>query len=164
MKVLIIGNIGCGKTYIGKQLSKKLNLKLYHIDDICFKPGGYTNEHKRTSSERKEIIKDIMQNKSYIIEGASGLTAKQFANVCTHLVFLNYPKMICLNSIKTRTLESGQVSSKKQTNDLYNYAKTYYLPTNTGSISRHTHEQIASNFKYNKYIIYDRESASRLTI
>ncbi|WP_185877534.1 shikimate kinase [Blattabacterium cuenoti] len=37
MKITLIGYMGCGKTTIGKNLSKKLNYKFYDLDDIIIK-------------------------------------------------------------------------------------------------------------------------------
>ena len=164
MIILIIGNAGCGKTYIGKKLSKNLDIPLFHIDLIWFKPGGYSKDHQRTASERDSVTKDIMSHKSYIIEGASGITAKKFAKVDTHLIFIKYPKEVCLNSIKTRALDKGQKSTKSETDWLYNFAKEYYSKKNQGSVSLFTHEEIVNNFKKSIYILTSREDANKLAI
>jgi adenylate kinase family enzyme len=59
MKLLIIGNAGCGKTYLAKKISSLKKIPIFHIDNIWFKPGGYSKEFERTSLQRKKIIKDI---------------------------------------------------------------------------------------------------------
>lgn len=164
MIILIIGNAGCGKSYLGKRLSKVLNIPLFCIDSIWFKPGGYSKEHERTAKERNTVTKNIMNNKTYIIEGASGITAKKFAKIATHLIFIKYPKSVCLKSIRTRKLPSGQVSSKEQTDWLYNFAKEYYEKNNTDSCSLITHQNIVSGFKKSIYILTTREDANRLAI
>jgi hypothetical protein len=117
------------KLILVKNYQKNL---IFHIDLIWFKPGGYSKDHQRTASDRESVTKDIMLNKSYIIEGASGITSKKFAKVATHLVFIKYPKDVCLNSIRHRHLDKGQNSSKAETDWLYNFAKTYYSKTNKG--------------------------------
>lgn len=137
---------------------------MFGIDDIWFKPGGYSKDHERTSSERTAITKKIMGNKSYIIEGASGITAKKFAKVVTHLIFVKYPKEVCLDSIRTRKLKKGQVSTKAQTDWLYNFAKGYYDKNNTGSVSLYTHYEIFNNFNGSKYLVASRDDANRLSI
>jgi adenylate kinase family enzyme len=164
MKILIIGNAGCGKSYLAKRLAKDLGLPLFSIDDIWFRPGGYCKDHERTAAERVAITKNIMSNKSYIIEGASGITSKKFAKVVTHLIFVKYPKKVCLGSIRTRKLPKGQISSKEQTECLYEFAKNYYETSNTGSVSLHTHEEIVNNFNGSKYILTSREDANRLML
>lgn len=164
MIILIIGNAGCGKSYLGNKLSKDLNIPIFSIDNIWFKPGGYSKDHERTAKERGAVTKKIMANKSYIIEGASGETAKKFARIATHLIFIKYPKTVCLKSIRSRKLPSGQVSSKSQTDWLYNFAKAYYEKKNTGSCSLYTHEDIVKNFKKSMYILTTREDANSLAI
>jgi adenylate kinase family enzyme len=44
MKLLIIGNAGCGKTYLAKKILSQKNIPIFHIDNIWFKPGGYGTE------------------------------------------------------------------------------------------------------------------------
>jgi adenylate kinase family enzyme len=63
MKLLIIGNAGCGKTYLSKKLAKQQKIPIYHIDHIWFKPGGYSAEFERTPAERKTMITKIMAQK-----------------------------------------------------------------------------------------------------
>jgi adenylate kinase family enzyme len=164
MIILIIGNAGCGKSYLGKRLSNDLTIPLFCIDFIWFKPGGYSKDHERTAKERSIVMKNIMTNKSYIIEGASGLTAKKFAKVATHLIFIKYPKSVCLKSIRSRKLPSGQISSKSQTDWLYNFAREYYEKKNTGSCSLYTHKNIVDKFKKSIYTITSRDDANRLML
>jgi adenylate kinase family enzyme len=164
MIILIIGNAGCGKSYLGKKLAKNLKIPMFGIDSIWFKPGGYSKDHERTTAERTSFTKNIMSNKSYIIEGASGITAKKFAQFATHLIFVKYPKLVCLKSIRTRKLPSGQVSSKAQTDWLYNFAKAYYEKNNKGSCSLITHQSIVDKFTHSTYILTTREDANRLAI
>jgi adenylate kinase family enzyme len=164
MKLLIIGNAGCGKTYLAKKLAKQKKIPIYHIDHLWFKPGGYSIEFERTPTERKNMIKKIMAQKNYIIEGASGITAKQFAKVATHLMFIGYPVKVCINSIKTRKLDKGQKSSPEQTAWLVNFAKEYYSPKNKGSVSLYTHKEIFDEFSGSKYFIATREDANKLQI
>jgi adenylate kinase family enzyme len=169
MKLLIIGNAGCGKTYLARKFKKKFKLKdpsikLHHIDYIWFKPGGYSKKHERTAKERSAIIKKIKAQKNYIIEGASGITAKQFAKEATHLIFINYPVNVCVESIMNRTLDKGQVSSKEQTAWLVNFAKSYYKKPGTESVSLKTHKKIFDEFKGNKYYLVTRDDANRLCL
>jgi adenylate kinase family enzyme len=164
MKLLIIGNAGCGKTYLAKKISKSKNIPIFHIDNIWFKPGGYGKEFERTSLERKEMIKNIMGKSKYIIEGASGITAKQFAPKVSHIIWVSYPKTVCINSIKTRKLPTGQKSTPQQTQFLVNMAKEYYNKNNKSSVSLTIHKDIFNNFKGSKYMLVSREDANNLKV
>ena len=164
MKLLIIGNAGCGTTYLAKKISKSKKIPLFHIDDIWFKPGGYGKEFERTTQERSKIIKSIMSRSRYIIEGASGITAKQFAPKATHLIWILYPKKVCVESIKTRKLPPGQKCTNEQTQFLVKMSQHYYNKTNNSSISINTHKKIFDNFRGSRYCLTCRYDANNLKI
>lgn len=71
MNILIIGNAGCGKSCLGKRLSKDLNIPLFCIDFIWFKPGGYSKDHERNAKERNAVTKK--NNEQQIIHYRRGV-------------------------------------------------------------------------------------------
>ena len=77
MKLLIIGNAGCGKTYLSKKFKETKKLPLFHLDNIWFKPGGYSKEFERTIKERNSIIENIKSKQNYILEGSSFILAQK---------------------------------------------------------------------------------------
>lgn len=164
MKLLIIGNAGCGKTYLAKKLSIQKKIPIFSIDNIWFKPGGYGKEFERTSLERSKIIKHIMSKASYIVEGASCITAKQFVPKVTHIIWVAYPKKVCVTSIKTRKLASGQKSTPQQTQFLVNMAKNYYSKNNKSTISLAIHTNIFDKFKGSKYKLVTRKDSDNFKL
>ena len=67
MKILIIGNIGCGKTTLGNRLNKELGYKFVQIDETRSK---YLKE-KKVSLEYLSLyyfIKSIEENENVILE------------------------------------------------------------------------------------------------
>lgn len=87
MKLLIIGNAGCGKTYLAKKLAKKKKIPIYHIDHLWFKPGGYSSEFERTPTERNSMIKKIMAKKITSLKAPqalrlNSLQKRHSSNVC----------------------------------------------------------------------------------
>lgn len=67
-KIYIIGNLGSGKSYLSKELSKILNISYFELDDLFWKK-KYTEKH--SDEEMKQIISNIISNnKSWIMEGA----------------------------------------------------------------------------------------------
>ncbi|MBE3803320.1 AAA family ATPase, partial [Vibrio parahaemolyticus] len=43
-KILIIGNSGSGKSWLSKQLSRKLQLQEVNLDSIVWESGGYNQK------------------------------------------------------------------------------------------------------------------------
>jgi adenylate kinase family enzyme len=64
-KILIIGTSASGKTTFAKKLKEKLNLPLYYMDEIIWKPNWVYVGDQETSSEIKEII----NKDNWILEG-----------------------------------------------------------------------------------------------
>jgi adenylate kinase family enzyme len=67
-KVHIIGSVGSGKTTLAKELSIKLELPYYELDNIVWlrKENG---DIRRTEEEREKLLHEIVQTDKWIIEG-----------------------------------------------------------------------------------------------
>lgn len=67
-KIHIIGSIGSGKTTIARELSTKLEIPYYELDNVVRKRLA-TGDIKRTPEERNEYLKNIVDSDRWIIEG-----------------------------------------------------------------------------------------------
>lgn len=65
-KIRIIGTCGSGKSFLAKNLSKKLKIPHYDLDDIFFK---IRHSVRRKDQDIKKLIKNVLKKKSWIIEG-----------------------------------------------------------------------------------------------
>ena len=67
-KIHIIGSVGSGKTTLARELSSKLDIPYYELDNVVWirKKSG---DIRRTEQERKEYLNSIIQSESWIIEG-----------------------------------------------------------------------------------------------
>lgn len=67
-KIHIIGSVGSGKTTLAKELSLKLDIPYYEIDNVVWirKESG---DIRRTAKEREAYLNRIIQSESWIIEG-----------------------------------------------------------------------------------------------
>ncbi len=65
-KIHIIGPSGSGKTHLAKNLSSKLHIFHYDLDDIFWER---KYDIKRDELERKRILENICQEDSWIMEG-----------------------------------------------------------------------------------------------
>lgn len=68
-KIHIIGGSGSGKTYIGQILSKKLNIKIYDLDEIFWDNSSDSYGTKTDKNKRDKNLQMILKSDSWIIEG-----------------------------------------------------------------------------------------------
>lgn len=64
-KISVIGNACAGKTRLSRELAKKHNLPLTHVDSIQF----LTTMRLRDPSETRKILEDISNKDEWIIDG-----------------------------------------------------------------------------------------------
>ncbi|MFA9559485.1 AAA family ATPase [Evansella sp. AB-rgal1] len=67
-KVHIIGSVGSGKTTLAKELSSKLTIPHYELDNVIW-IRDTSGEIRRTEQEREEYLNSIIQSESWIMEG-----------------------------------------------------------------------------------------------
>ncbi|WP_348224457.1 hypothetical protein [Vibrio parahaemolyticus] len=79
-KILIIGNSGSGKSWLSKQLSRKLQLQEVNLDSIVWEPGGY-NQKRSTGAIENEIA-SIKSQCKWVVEGVFGALAEQLIFFC----------------------------------------------------------------------------------
>lgn len=62
-RIYIIGPVASGKTTLARTLSTRLNIKMYELDNIVF-----DGDNKRSNEDIKTLFKNILKEKSWIIE------------------------------------------------------------------------------------------------
>lgn len=87
MKIFIFGPPGSGKTTLAKKLHSDLRIPLYTLDDI------FWNREKGTKNyeERKNIIKKILLEKEWIIEGLYKDNLLQFIVISADIICILTP-------------------------------------------------------------------------
>ena len=88
MKILIIGIVASGKTFMAKKLEHKLNIKHYEIDSIVHDD---SNKRKRTPEEQKEIILEIDKQENWIIEGTLRKNLNYLLDIADKIIYLDIP-------------------------------------------------------------------------
>jgi shikimate kinase len=88
MKIFLIGFMGSGKTYCGKQLSGKLHIPFYDLDELIVTEAGKTiNEIFAEEGEEyfrlkeKEILHTITESHETFIMACGGGTPCYFNNI-----------------------------------------------------------------------------------
>lgn len=103
-RILIIGCPGSGKSTLSKQLSKRLNLPILHLDRVFH----IDNHHHISKDELTRKIQEFIdKNKRFIIDGNysnSGTLDLRMEHADT-IIFFDIPTNICLKNIMNRMIE-----------------------------------------------------------
>ena len=99
-KIAVIGSGGSGKSTFSALLGKELNLPVYHLDNIYWKP-GWVNTPK---DEWAETLKDLCLNHCWIIDGNYKSTLDIRLEACDTVIFLDVSRFKCIYRAIKRTL------------------------------------------------------------
>ena len=99
-RILIIGNAGSGKTTFSKQLSKKLDLPLIHLDQLYWRD---TWNHLGRE-EFDAVLQAQLEKPQWIIDGNFNRTICHRLQYCDTVFFFDLPVWTCLAGITKRTL------------------------------------------------------------
>ncbi|SHF66355.1 AAA family ATPase [Ornithinibacillus halophilus] len=88
-KIHIIGSVGSGKTTLAKELSSKLEMPYYELDNVVW-IRNKSGDIRRTEQEREDYLNSIIQSESWIIEGVHN---EDWVSNCFHsadlIIFLD---------------------------------------------------------------------------
>lgn len=101
MKIAIIGSGGAGKSTFARKLGQDLNQKVYHLDALFWKP----NWALVPRVEQIQVQNDLVQQKDWIIDGNYGATIDIRLHAADTIIFLDYPRVICLYRAIKRTIQ-----------------------------------------------------------
>ena len=104
-KVIIIGCGGAGKSTLSRKLGEILNIKVYHLDALYWKPGW-----EMTAKDKWEtVIKQVIEKDSWIMDGNYGSTMDMRAQAADTIIFLDYSTSRCLYGVfKRRIMYHGR--------------------------------------------------------
>lgn len=155
-KIRIIGTCGSGKSYLAKELSKKLKIPHYDLDDIFWKK-KYTK--RREEKEMKKMVNKTMKKNKWIIEGI------QYYN---HNIEKTFKKADLILWLKTKTTTScyriirryitrknEKQENAKNTLKLLKSPILYNL--NIKSKSKKTHREISNKYKKKLIILKNKK-------
>ncbi len=99
-RILIIGCGGSGKSTLARQMGKKLNLPVVHLDKLFWHSGW-------VESTREEIDAKILQETAkdqWIIDGNYKRTLPMRLQRCDTVIFLDFSRFACLRGVLKRVL------------------------------------------------------------
>jgi len=119
-RVFIIGTMGSGKTTLAKSIANKLGIKHNSLDDIYW-TRKYTK--KRSPEKRERLVKKIIKNKKWVIEGVFQSWVGEIAKKADLIIWLNlHPRRLTWNIIK-RYIKNSLSGKEKERGTLWDNYK-----------------------------------------
>lgn len=91
-KIMIIGSGGAGKSTLAKEMGKKLNLSVHHLDALLWEP----NWNQVSKDKQREIQEKIVQEEEWIIDGNYGGTMDIRFRAAETIIFMDIHRIICV--------------------------------------------------------------------
>lgn len=101
-KVVVMGSSGSGKSTLCRTLASELQLPLYHLDVLFWKPQWIMT----SEDEQEEILQNIIPKQSWIIDGSYSACLAERLSAADTVIFLDLPRKICLFRIAKRLLQN----------------------------------------------------------
>ena len=156
-RILIIGNSGSGKTWLGTPLSQKMNIPLHHMDTLRWDKGGY--KIRRSAADIYKDLDAIQKQDQWILEGVFGKMIERCLPFSTLLIWLNLPWEDCKQNLLSRgpQFEDFLNSNEKEKalNKLIEWASEHESRTDTNSWG--FFNDLYKDFKYEKTCFRSRE-------
>lgn len=99
-KVVIIGSGGAGKSTLARRMGKALGIEVFHLDRIHWRP-GWTESPK---AEFRKAVEEVIRKDEWIMDGNFGGTMEIRLPACDTVIFLDFPRTVCLYRVLKRRL------------------------------------------------------------
>ena len=99
-RIAIIGSAGAGKLILALQIAKLIDLPLYHLDRLFWKPGWV----ETPKPEFNMIVEEVTKKKRWIIDGNYSRTIDMRLEAADIIIFLDYSKYLCVFRAVKRSL------------------------------------------------------------
>jgi len=100
-KITIIGCGGAGKSTLATQLGSTLQLPVYHLDALYWKPNWVETDREQWI----EIQQELVSKSHWIVDGNYGGTFDIRLEASDTIIFLDINRYICLFRVVKRTLK-----------------------------------------------------------
>ncbi|MBE4909849.1 DNA topology modulation protein [Bacillus luteolus] len=101
IRIAIIGSGGSGKSTLARKMGDKLNLEVWHLDRLLWKP----NWQLTTREEQREIQNELIAKDKWIIDGNYTRTLDIRLNAADTILFLDISKVICVTRVVKRMIK-----------------------------------------------------------
>ncbi|GGH73806.1 adenylate kinase family enzyme [Pullulanibacillus pueri] len=100
-RVVLIGSGGSGKSTLARRLGEKLNIHVYHLDALFWKPHWVSVQ----KDEQRQIQNELVKKEAWIIDGNYSGTMELRLVAADTIIFLDIPRMICIYRAFKRMLQ-----------------------------------------------------------
>ena len=97
-RMLVIGPCGAGKSTLAVEVGRRLQLTVFHMDQLNWKPGW--NESSKDEITAK--LRDIVATERWLIDGTYGGTLPPRLDRADSVVYLDFPIKLCVRRLLTR--------------------------------------------------------------
>jgi adenylate kinase family enzyme len=99
-RVLIIGSGGAGKSTLARRLGEATGIEVVHLDVLHWRP-GWTEAPK---AEFLQAVEEALKKDAWIMDGNFGGTMEMRLKACDTVIFLDFPRAVCLYRVIKRRL------------------------------------------------------------
>lgn len=100
-RIAIIGSPGAGKSTFARALSDALDLPLYHLDRLMWKPGWILVSRE----DQIRLQEEIVGRDSWILDGNYGATMGIRLEAADTVIFLDRSRYVCLYHVLKRRIQ-----------------------------------------------------------
>lgn len=100
-RILLVGSAGAGKSTLARQLGPALGLPVVHLDREFWRPGWV-----ETPSEEWELrVDELVNQPRWLMDGNYSRTFEPRVVRAQAVVFLDFPRGLCIRRVLGRTLK-----------------------------------------------------------
>ncbi len=93
-RILVIGCGGAGKSAFAREMGRRTNLPVVHLDRLYWRPGWVKTE----ATEWNRVVKEALSADQWIMDGNYGGTLSLRFQACDAVVFLDLPPLVVFRS------------------------------------------------------------------
>jgi len=108
--VAIIGPGGSGKSRLARELGRRLDLPVIHLDDLFWKPGWVESDRE----EWEALNRQLVQGERWILDGNYGGTMEIRLDAADTIVLLDPPPLLCIWRVLRRHGRDEPASVRRQ--------------------------------------------------
>ncbi|MEI5907333.1 DNA topology modulation protein [Bacillus spongiae] len=100
-KIALIGSGGSGKSTLATELGNKLNINVFHLDQLLWNPNWAATSYE----EQRQIQNELLSESSWIIDGNYNRTMDIRLEAADTIIFLDISRYICVSRVFKRKLK-----------------------------------------------------------